>query len=452
MKCLGTAPVEVLASADGMRHMEITMRLKRDYVEITDVIWAVHDRSTGTPFIKKGETASAGLKAFVEDDQTTLLLAELETMKQNGEIKSYGIAGLTPLKPTSTSVIGQEYNFQVSAGANDNLVFAAVMPRSNDRFVSPLAGGIPMFVGLKPNYGLTNDFTLWDAGTEVNQPYHANLHLGYQSSQQGGGIPGGAAEGGVIHVVNASEYAPFGEYNVSYPKPTDFMNVYIHPAMDVVLSSSVRAEKPIDIMLEFTMEATRPAGNEIAVQFPEGFTFHEGGATVSNVTWWWWQRYIGQKSKADFDDAKYGQPQTHVDERSRTVYIRWHYDINIKPDFNLAISITIRNVGNPNNCDLKTWYLKARKCDEKNLNDAGVWMVRTCGPDLYDLQTRATTAVPTGCNRCNACSFQYTNTAAGMDVFSCEDNGKTFIRERVSTLSVFPEYFDGGAFTGNCVP
>ena len=32
----------------------------------------------------QGETASAGLKAFVEDDQTTLLLAELETMKQNG--------------------------------------------------------------------------------------------------------------------------------------------------------------------------------------------------------------------------------------------------------------------------------------------------------------------------------------------------------------------------------
>ena len=54
------APVEVLASADGMRHMEITMRLKRDYVEITDVIWAVHDRSTGTPFIKKVSDRAGG--------------------------------------------------------------------------------------------------------------------------------------------------------------------------------------------------------------------------------------------------------------------------------------------------------------------------------------------------------------------------------------------------------
>ncbi len=46
-------------------------------------------------------------------------------------------------------------------------------------------------------------------------------------------MAGGPEEGSSFYVVNPAEYVPFGPYNVSYPKPVDFMRMFIDPGMDV---------------------------------------------------------------------------------------------------------------------------------------------------------------------------------------------------------------------------
>eukprot|EP00667_Euglena_gracilis_P001679 EG_transcript_1680 len=453
MRCLGSAGDNFTNSSDGMRFFEVTIRVERSfkYQEFTNIVWAVFDRSIGLSFVREGDNASAGLRQFTQTGQADLLLAELDVLNQTGYIKDYGLA-LPAIRPARVDLIGTEYNFPVAATVNDNLMFAGALIRSNDRFVAPFNGGIPMFLGTTPNYGEQKDFTLWDSGTELDQVYFADLYLGQQSSQQGGGINPGPQQTVPMRPLQPAEYLPIYPFNVSYPKPVEFVHVYFNPGMDVQLASSVRAQQGVTIMTDLTLEAGAPMGNEIALTFPEGFRFNQGGPTVGNVTWWGWEQWANVSGGDNWKEfAQFGTPATFLDVQSRTVYLRWPENTTLAPNHNQRVAVLVYNITNPNNCNYGTWYLRTRQCYMKDLNNAGVFAVRECGPDLYSIRYRGTTGAPSGCTRCNACAFLYTS-PVGVDVFSCEDSGRQFLRERPAGLPVFENYYSGGDYTGACAP
>jgi len=475
MKCLGTVSQDVLETPDGVRSFEVTMRVKDRRPEVlSPVVWVTYSRVWGAAPWDTNTTASPGLKLLAESGHTSVLEAELAAKKAAGTITSYGVATSTE-QFTTDHTVGQEFSFKVVAGMNDQLVFASMLYRTNDRFVAPLEGGIPFFTGLhgmKPNYGEQKDFTLWDAGTEINDPYFANLEIGYQSTQPGtkwmpvtAGHSHGIPENGTILMVPDWEMSPVALNNDTFPRPTDFMQITFSPSMEVLLGDQVRAQRGVDLLVEFTLEQGQNIGNEIHVVLPEEFSLDEGALTTANVTWWGFQRYINQNwahhndgpsnadratlrsdGKAMYDDPMYDQPPfTVVDHQTRTVMVRWAEGMQIQPKHTQTVYLTIHHVRNPNNCKMRTFSLSTHQCYTHDLHGAGTQLIRRCSAPLYSATSiRSTSAVPAHCNMCNACIFMYDNLATGNSVFECEENNQKFIRQRPTGFAHFGKYFDQG--------
>lgn len=136
--------------------------------------YAVH--SDGNPIFTPGEKASEGLERVAEegfplrlvDAMDTSLLQELvgdDSVTESGYFLSLD-GGLPPLSP------GESTTFYVNATQGDDqaLSFATMFVPSNDAFLAPGEEGISLFGDGPPVSGdVTDQITLWDAGTEENQ-------------------------------------------------------------------------------------------------------------------------------------------------------------------------------------------------------------------------------------------------------------------------------------------
>lgn len=120
-------------------------------------VWAVHTERW--LLFQEGASASSGLEVLAEDGDPLPLA---QSLANEGErVGVYGPGDGTSYSPQFP---GQTSSFTVEAAPGELLSMAFMFSQSNDLFLSPEGGGVPLEEG-----DLTHAFVLWDAGTEANQ-------------------------------------------------------------------------------------------------------------------------------------------------------------------------------------------------------------------------------------------------------------------------------------------
>ena len=141
-------------------------------VPLSPGAYAVH--SDGNPIFTPGQQASEGLERVAEDGFPVTLVEEMETSLLKELVGADNVVepgiflslegGLPPLSP------GEEATFFLTAAEGEALSFATMFVPSNDLFFAPGEDGISLFGDGSPMSGdVTDQLTLWDAGTEENQ-------------------------------------------------------------------------------------------------------------------------------------------------------------------------------------------------------------------------------------------------------------------------------------------
>ena len=115
-----------------------------------------------TLFVAGSDDTGEGLEALAEDGDPGVLAAS-----------SGGTAFAVPSGATDPGPLfpGQSYTVEIDAAPGHYLTFATMFVQSNDWFFSLGEGGIELFGtdGSPISGDITDQVTLWDAGTEVNQ-------------------------------------------------------------------------------------------------------------------------------------------------------------------------------------------------------------------------------------------------------------------------------------------
>lgn len=131
------------------------------------VLWIVH---TGVdPIFSDGQVdRGLGLEKLAEDGDPSQLMAAL---RGKPGIVDVGVMTVPVGAQASGPILpGSSYEFTVTASPGDRLTLAMMFGQSNDLFYAPNGRGIALFDGMTPRGDIVTDqFTLWDAGTEVNQ-------------------------------------------------------------------------------------------------------------------------------------------------------------------------------------------------------------------------------------------------------------------------------------------
>lgn len=158
-------------------------------------VFVVH--TTTAPLFTSGVAdRGEGLEALAEDGNPAPLSATLATRAAlNGVFNTpVGASGPGPLLP------GSAYEFSFTATPGSWLSFATMLVQSNDLFYAPAASGIALWnaSGAPVSGDITALVQLWDAGTETNQAPGA----GPDQAPRQSGADTGAAEGGVVQLVN----------------------------------------------------------------------------------------------------------------------------------------------------------------------------------------------------------------------------------------------------------
>lgn len=131
-------------------------------------VWALH--TMDAPFFQDGMMDRGdGLEALAEDGNPGMLhnaLSNREGISASGSFAvPMGADGPAPIFP------GDSYEFILSADMGQNLSLATMFVQSNDLFFAPNEMGIELFKpGGMPKMGdVTDEFMLWDSGTELNE-------------------------------------------------------------------------------------------------------------------------------------------------------------------------------------------------------------------------------------------------------------------------------------------
>lgn len=143
---------------------------------------------------KEGKKASAGLESQAEDGNPSGLVKALEALGQEGRSGVFN----TPVGADAPAPIGPggAYEFTLNAAQGDSLTLFTMFGQSNDYFYSN-PNPIALFdsTGEPAGGDVTERFTLFDAGTEVNEEPGVGTT---QAPRQK--MPNtGAAERGVVH-------------------------------------------------------------------------------------------------------------------------------------------------------------------------------------------------------------------------------------------------------------
>src|SRR5215813_903593 len=139
-----------------------------------------------------------GLEMQAEDGDPSGLVASLVAMHHSSNLHgvfntAVGAMGAGPIGP------GGSYEFTVTAAPGMRLFMTQMFGQSNDWFYAPGAKGIALFdtKGMPVSGDITDQFYLWDAGTEKDE----EIGIGPNQGPRQKGPNTGADENGVVHRV-----------------------------------------------------------------------------------------------------------------------------------------------------------------------------------------------------------------------------------------------------------
>jgi len=188
--------------------------------------YAVHH--TAEPMFTGFESASEGLERLAEDGTPGDLVAELDGTAGVAAAGAFGpdqtvadpndptgeVPGAPPVFP------GGAFEFEVTASPGASLSLATMFVQSNDLFYAPGVTGIDLFADGEAVAGdVTDQVTLWEAGTEVDQtPGEGPDQAPRQSAV-------GAGESEDSYVVPAA----IAQVGGDYPADDDVVSVTLTP-------------------------------------------------------------------------------------------------------------------------------------------------------------------------------------------------------------------------------
>lgn len=154
-----TVTVENVSTEETLQTMDGSVA-----IPLSPLAYAVHGDDIS--LFSEGEAASPGLEALAEDGDPAKLAEEAAMSVEKADAVATPDGGSEPAPIGS----GGKYTFTVDAHAGQQLSLATMFVQSNDLFYAPEPAGIPLFDGEEPVDGdVTDQFRLWDAGTEVNE-------------------------------------------------------------------------------------------------------------------------------------------------------------------------------------------------------------------------------------------------------------------------------------------
>jgi len=155
------------------------------------------------PLFTEGKPARNGLEMQAEDGDPSGLVASLVARHHSSNL--HGVFNM-PVGTMAAGPIrlGDSYEFTVTAMPGMKLFMTQMFGQSNDWFYAPGANGIALFdsKGNPVSGDITDQFYLWDAGTEKDE----EIGIGPNQGPRQKGTNAGDAENGVVHRVNDARW------------------------------------------------------------------------------------------------------------------------------------------------------------------------------------------------------------------------------------------------------
>lgn len=154
---------------------------------LSPALWVLHQDPD--PFFVADTAASEALEPFAEDGVPDALIAALgDTMLDHGVVGTEGgdAYDTAPLHPGETMT----FEFTAAPDAGPRLSLATMVGESNDWFVATQGSGVPLFDddgAALPSRDVTSMFTVWDAGTEADEPFGAGPNQAARQAVRGAG-------------------------------------------------------------------------------------------------------------------------------------------------------------------------------------------------------------------------------------------------------------------------
>jgi len=202
--------VENVSTAETLQTMEGSAA-----VPLSPLAYAVHGGDAA--LFAEGDPASGGLEMLAEDGDPETLAEEvgMDASAADAVAVPDGAEEAHPIGP------GESYSFTVEAHDGQRLSLATMFVQSNDLFYAPAPEGLHLFDDGDPvNGDVTGEFTLWDAGVEVNEEPGAGPN---QAPRQDGPDTGEDEDAAVRRVADA-----MGDYD--YPEVESVLAVTVSPA------------------------------------------------------------------------------------------------------------------------------------------------------------------------------------------------------------------------------
>ena len=144
-----------------------------------------------------------GLEMQAEDGDPSGLVSSLMAMHHSSNLHGVfntpvGAMAAGPIRP------GYSYEFTFTAASGMNLFMTQMFGQSNDWFYAPGRNGIALFddKGMPVSGDITDQFYLWDAGTEKDE----EIGIGPNQGPRQKGTNTGEAENGVVHRVGDARW------------------------------------------------------------------------------------------------------------------------------------------------------------------------------------------------------------------------------------------------------
>jgi hypothetical protein len=178
-----TVRIENIANKDG----QVAKDGSRWPFALSPGLWVVHKREVR--LFRESLPAVNGLEAQAEDGNPGEIVKVL--MGREHSDMQHGVFN-TPLGASSPAPIlpGGAYEFSFTAQPGMRLSVLTMFGQSNDWFYAPKRQGIDLFTNGKPLSGdITNEFMLFDAGTEVDEEPGVGANQGPRQSGPNTGAP-----------------------------------------------------------------------------------------------------------------------------------------------------------------------------------------------------------------------------------------------------------------------
>ncbi len=163
-------------------------------------LWVLHEREVR--LFREGNPAINGLEPQAEHGDPSDLVKMLDGRGHEG--MQHGVFN-TPVGASGAGPIGPggAYEFSFNAKPGMRLSVITMFGQSNDWFYAPKRQGIDLFTNGKPlNGDITNEFMLFDAGTEKDE----ELGIGPNQGPRQKDPNAGEAENGKVHPAKSSVF------------------------------------------------------------------------------------------------------------------------------------------------------------------------------------------------------------------------------------------------------